>query len=71
MVSFKASLEVFHNNYKNGNLRSVVFRCTRCGEAVAFDYSNKTKSHGPAGYQANMLDLFKFFKVEPDKEKSV
>ena len=70
-VSFKASLEVFHNNYKNGNLRSVVFRCTRCGEGFAFDYSNQKKSHDPAGYEVNMRDLFRFFKVELDTEKSV
>ena len=71
-VRFKAaSLEVFHNNYKNVNLRSVVFECTQCEEALAFDYCTKKQSSDPAGYKANILDMFKFFKVEPDKEKSV
>ena len=71
-VRFKAaSLEVFHNNYKNVNLRSAVFRCRHCGEGFAFDYSNHKKSHDPAGYEVNMRDLFRFFKVELDTEKSV
>mgnify|MGYP003324407808 CR=1 FL=1 len=68
---FEASLEVFHNNYKNVNLRSAVFRCRHCGEGFAFDYSKHKKSHDPAGYEVNMRDLFRFFKVELDTEKAV
>ena len=67
---FEASLELFHNNYKNHNLRSVVFKCTHCREAVALDYSKVKVASEKAAYTANLLDLLKFFKVAPDKDIS-
>jgi len=68
---FEASLELFHNNYKNQNLRSAFFICKHCGEAVAFDYSKERVASDKAAYTANILDLLKFFKVTPDKDISV
>ena len=68
---FEASLELFHNNYRNPNLRSALFICTHCGEAVAFDYSKEKVASDKAAYTANILDLLKFFNVIPDKDISV
>ena len=67
---FEVSLELFHNNYKNPNLRSAVFKCTHCGEAVSFDYSKARVASDKAAYTANIFDLLKFFKVTPDKDIS-
>jgi hypothetical protein len=68
---FEASLELFHNNYKNQKLRSAFLTCKHCGEAVAFDYCKERMASDKAAFEANILDLLKFFKVTPDKDISV
>ena len=65
---FEASLEVFHNNYKNPNLRSAVFKCTHCEDAVAFVWCPDRMASDKAAYKANIISLFEFFNVTPDKE---
>jgi len=67
---FETSLELFHNNYKNKNVRSAFFICNHCAEAVAFEYTPEKISDKEA-FMFNILDLFKFFKVTPDKDISV
>ena len=68
---FDASMALFHNNYKNKNLRSVVFKCTDCGETMVVDYCKTRLETDEEGFAANIRNLLTFFKVPPMKGMSV